>query len=82
MTTKNNDQHDGGGSCCMCDLCQEFRKRYLGIDLLFTAWERVKGDLRATTQSFFSERPKQRREIASVVEEFIEKIEKELIETI
>ena len=23
---KNNDQHDGGGSCCMCDLCQEVRK--------------------------------------------------------
>ena len=28
-----NDQHDGGGSCCMCDLCQEFRKQYLGIDV-------------------------------------------------
>ena len=27
---KNNDQHDGGGSFCMCDLCQEFRKRHFG----------------------------------------------------
>ena len=33
MDIKNNDQHDGGGSCCMCDLCQEVRKRYLGIDV-------------------------------------------------
>ena len=28
----DSDQHDGGGSCCMCDLCQEVRKQYFGFD--------------------------------------------------
>ena len=29
-----NDQHDGGGFCCMCDLCQEFRKQYIWVDVV------------------------------------------------
>ena len=33
MGIKGNDQHDGGGSCCMCDLCQEGRELYLGTDV-------------------------------------------------
>ena len=50
------------------------------IVLQITAWQRVTGDLRETTQSFYSGRPKQQREIASAVEEFIEKIEKEFMD--
>ena len=26
---QNNDQHDGGGSFCMCNLCQEVRKQLI-----------------------------------------------------
>ena len=32
MDIKYSDQHDGGGSCCMCDVCKEVRKRYFGYD--------------------------------------------------
>ena len=40
MDIKNSDQHDGGGSCCMCDLCQEVHKRYLGFDI--DLWNEMK----------------------------------------
>ena len=50
------------------------------VILQITAWQRVTGDLREITQSFYKGRPEQQREIASAVEEFIEKIEEEFLD--